>query len=218
MNRRAVTKSLASLPPKAGILWPRSRYSVRTHYVYCTYSVRFTVLCQFPGFLHVTYHSSQLVKLRMMVVIVNLYTIIILLVRWMWENRDTGITDLLTRSTWGTSTYRKSTWSTSTHQYVSQYPLLFRGWFTMIYNHVIIQQNIGRTWNVGCAEICGVSPTKKHRENYPSWDYFRGKSGWRFSVHTSNDVRTAYRMSTQSFWKVVTDERSNEMLMFLENR
>ena len=33
-----------------------------------------------------------------------------------------------------------------------------------------------------------------------------------------NYVRTAYRMLTQSFQKVVTDEMSNEKLMFLENR
>ena len=33
-----------------------------------------------------------------------------------------------------------------------------------------------------------------------------------------NYVRTAYRMLTQSFQKVVTDEMSNENLMFLDNR
>ena len=33
-----------------------------------------------------------------------------------------------------------------------------------------------------------------------------------------NYVRTAYRMLTQSFQKIVTDEMSNEKLMFLENR
>ena len=33
-----------------------------------------------------------------------------------------------------------------------------------------------------------------------------------------NYVRTAYRMLTQSFQKVVTEEMSNEKLMFLENR
>ena len=33
-----------------------------------------------------------------------------------------------------------------------------------------------------------------------------------------NYVRTAYRMLTQSFQKFVTDEMSNENLMFLENR
>ena len=33
-----------------------------------------------------------------------------------------------------------------------------------------------------------------------------------------NYVRTAYRMLTQSFQKVVTDEMSNKKLMFLENR
>ena len=27
-----------------------------------------------------------------------------------------------------------------------------------------MQRDVGRTCNVGCTEICGVSPTKNHRE------------------------------------------------------
>jgi len=29
---------------------------------------------------------------------------------------------------------------------------------------IIMQRDVGRTCNVGCTEICGVSPTKNHRE------------------------------------------------------
>ena len=31
-------------------------------------------------------------------------------------------------------------------------------------SHIIMQRDVGRTCNVGCTEICGVSPTKNHRE------------------------------------------------------
>ena len=33
-----------------------------------------------------------------------------------------------------------------------------------LYSHAIMQQDVGRTWNVGCTEICGVLPTKSNRE------------------------------------------------------
>jgi len=29
---------------------------------------------------------------------------------------------------------------------------------------MLIELDVDRTWNVGCTEICGVSPTKNHRE------------------------------------------------------
>ena len=45
-----------------------------------------------------------------------------------------------------------------------------------------MQRDVGRTCNVGCTEVCGVSPTKNHREKTrrrcDSW-------GKKFSVRTS---------------------------------
>ena len=109
-----------------------------------------------------TINTLQHDRLWMMVVIVNLYTITRLnRLQYLWMRENRDGS-----------------------------PYSFMSYTRELYSHAIMQQDVGRTCNIGYTEICGVSPTKNHWEKSRRrcdslGKKFRGKSWWRFSVRTS---------------------------------